>query len=139
MSANYTFVSHILYLVASLALTIWVARSLHRHGRPFLIDSFAGNESLADSVNHLLVVGFYLANIGYASLALRFGRKPTTSVEALEFLSTKIGLVLGVLGAMHFLNTRSAGCVAARCCTVHRHRWSRTSSSPRVPHERVRP
>ena len=92
------------YLAISIALTIWVARTLHRNGRVFLVDCFHGNLDLADSVNHLLVVGFYLVNIGFVSLALRFGVYAGNAQEALESLSTKIGLVLLVLGAMHFFN-----------------------------------
>jgi hypothetical protein len=92
------------YLIVSITLTIWVARTLHTNGRVFLVDSFAGNESLADSVNHLLVVGFYLINIGYVSLALKYGDKPHDLQSAIEFLSIKVGLVLVVLGAMHFFN-----------------------------------
>jgi hypothetical protein len=77
---------------------------LHKNGRIFLVDSFHGNEPLADSVNHLLVVGFYLINIGYVTLALRYGAKAGDMKEALEMLSTKVGLVLVVLGVMHFFN-----------------------------------
>jgi hypothetical protein len=95
---------HLAYLAISIALTVWVARTLHRNGRVFLVDCFHGNAELADSINHLLVVGFYLINVGFVSLALRFGVAATTPQEALETLSTKIGLVLLVLGAMHFFN-----------------------------------
>ena len=92
------------YLVLSVGLTVWVARTLFKSGRVFLLESFSGNESLADSVNHLLVVGFYLINIGYISLALRFGEPATSTQEAIEYLSTKLGIVALVLGVMHFLN-----------------------------------
>ena len=61
---SYTAVYHIAYLLISVAVTIWVARTLHKNGRIFLVDAFHGNEHLADSVNHLLVVGFYLVNVG---------------------------------------------------------------------------
>ncbi len=101
---TYTVWTYGFYLVASLAVTIWVARTLHHNGRVFLVDTFKGNEELADSVNHLLVVGFYLINIGYVTLALKYGDKPDSLQEAIEFFSTKIGLVLLVLGAMHFFN-----------------------------------
>src|SRR5437660_1142716 len=100
----YTVYSYIAYLIVSICLTIWVATTLHKRGRIFLIDAFHGNEQMADSVNHLLVVGFYLTNIGYVTLALKYGDKPTTLHEAIEFLSTKFGLVLVVLGGMHFFN-----------------------------------
>ena len=57
-------VTYLSYLAISISLTIWVAQTLHKNGRVFLIDVLQGNESLADSVNHLLVVGFYLINLG---------------------------------------------------------------------------
>ena len=101
---QYTVWTYAAYMAVSLGVTIWVARTLHKNGRIFLLDSFLGNEKLADSVNHLLVVGFYLINIGYVTLALKFGDKPTGMAEAIEVFSTKIGLVLLVLGGMHFFN-----------------------------------
>ena len=63
MNANITVIHHLLYLAISIVTTVWVAHTLHKHGRIFLVDAFHGNEKLADSVNHLLVVGFYLINI----------------------------------------------------------------------------
>src|SRR5438552_15091530 len=92
------------YLLISVSLTVWVAKTLHKNGRIFLVDTFRGNEPLADSINHLLVVGFYLINIGYVTLALKYGDNPNNVQESIEFLSTKIGFVLVILGAMHFGN-----------------------------------
>src|ERR1700693_5267526 len=101
---NIEIATYLLYLAISIALTVWVAHTLHKNGRIFLVDAFGGNEPLADSVNHLLVVGFYLVNIGYVALALKGGQAPGILQEVLEVLSTKLGVVLLVLGAMHFFN-----------------------------------
>jgi hypothetical protein len=92
------------YLLASAAVTIWVAHTLHSRGRTFLVKSFHGDPALADSVNDLLVVGFYLLNFGYVALALKYGHKPDDLQGAIEFLATKLGLVLVILGGMHFFN-----------------------------------
>lgn len=102
-------VTYLVYLALSITLTVWVARTLHKNGRVFLVDAFRGNEGLADSVNHLLVVGFYLINLGYISLALKLGYEVATAGEAIEALSRKVGAVLLVLGAMHFFNILVAG------------------------------
>ena len=96
--------TYLIYLAVSIGITVGVARTLHKNGRLFLVDAFHGNELLGDSVNHLLVVGFYLINIGYVTLRLKYGIKPSNLAESIEFLSTKVGLVLLVLGVMHFLN-----------------------------------
>jgi hypothetical protein len=101
---DYLVVTYVLYLVISIVLTVWVARTLFRNGRVFLVDVFRGNASLADSVNHLLVVGFYLINLGYVTLALKLGYEVSSTRGSIEALSTKVGWVLLVLGAMHFFN-----------------------------------
>jgi hypothetical protein len=96
--------TYLIYLVLSVALTALVAQTLHKNGRVFLVDAFKGNEKLADSVNHLLVVGFYLINIGYVSLALKYGDAARSAQESIEYLSWKVGIVVVVLGVMHFFN-----------------------------------
>jgi hypothetical protein len=101
---NILVTTYLIYIALSIGLTIWVANTLHKNGRIFLVDVFHGNEKLADSVNHLLVVGFYLINMGYVSLALKLGYEVKTAQEGIEALSWKIGLVLLVLGGMHFFN-----------------------------------
>jgi hypothetical protein len=91
------------YLVISIGLTAWVARTLFRNGQVFLDDAL-GSERLARSVNHLLVVGFCLLNLGYATVAIRVANEVSGPSSAIETLSVKIGLVLLVLGGVHFAN-----------------------------------
>lgn len=96
--------AYFLYLAISLAITVWVARTLSKNGEVFLIQCFGHNAELARSTNHLLVVGFYLVNIGFITLTLSVGNEPQTWTEAIRFLSSKVGLAVIVLGGMHFFN-----------------------------------
>ena len=101
---NYIIITYCFYLVITIALTVWVARTLFKNGKVFLIDIFHGNKELADSVNNLLLVGFYLVNIGYAVYTLQVTSSITNFQEVIEKLSLKIGLIILILGAMHFFN-----------------------------------
>ena len=92
------------YICLSLTVTVWVARTLQRNGRRFLVDAFHGDQELADSVNRLLVVGFYLINIGYVTLALHSSEQVATARQAIELVSDKFGVVLVIVGCMHFIN-----------------------------------
>lgn len=100
----YTVDSYLAYLAISICATVMVARTLYRNGRVFLVDAFSGNEELADSVNHLLVAGFYLLNIGYIALALGSSTPIGSAREAIELISQKVGLALMVLGGIHMFN-----------------------------------
>ncbi len=81
-----------------------MARTLSKNGIVFLKECFGHDNTLARSTNHLLVVGFYLVNLGWILLTLRFGSAPESVADTIRFLSSKIGLVVVVLGAMHFFN-----------------------------------
>jgi hypothetical protein len=94
---------YLTYLVISIGLTVWVASTLSRNGLVFLEEVF-DDKRLAMAVNRLLVVGFYLLNLGYVTVALRYGGRIATLADAIEELSLKVGLVLLVLGALHFFN-----------------------------------
>ncbi|MER5279879.1 hypothetical protein ABT025_29650 [Streptomyces sp. NPDC002809] len=99
-----TVVAYVIYLLISVALTIWVARTLSRNGKVFLADVLHGNEKLADAVNHLLVVGFYLVNLGFVTLYLKNSDGVADARQLFEALSVKVGVVLLVLGVMHLGN-----------------------------------
>ena len=99
-----TTVAYGLYLLIAIAFTVWVARTLSGNGEVFLVECFGHDEVLAKSTNHLLVVGFYLMNLGFIMLTLQFGKPPATVPETVVFLSSKVGLAVLVLGAMHFFN-----------------------------------
>ncbi|MEM7141975.1 MAG: hypothetical protein AAF548_13190 [Actinomycetota bacterium] len=95
--------SYLLYAIAAVVLTGVLARTLFRNGKVFLADVFEENEGMAEAVNHLLVVGFYMLNLGYAFIIFRT-EETATAIEATENLVTKLGILLLSLGVIHFVN-----------------------------------
>ena len=100
---TWTVTTYATYLLIAVALTIWVATTLSRNGKVFLVDVFRGEAGLAEAINTLLVVGFYLLNLGFVMLFLR-GGEVADLTGLLDRLSVKIGTVLLVLGLVHFIN-----------------------------------
>lgn len=98
-SANY-----LIYLAASVFITIFVSRTLSKNGLPFLIQAFRGNEELAVATNHLLVVGFYLVNVGFVLLRMRTGVVIQNFEQLIVYQASGLGVVLFVLGLAHFFN-----------------------------------
>jgi hypothetical protein len=94
---------YVAYAAVAVPLTIALARTLFKHGAVFLEDVFDGKPRLGEAVNRLLVVGFYLLNLGYAALIME-SRGGDTVVEAVEILAYKLGALLLSLGVVHFLN-----------------------------------
>ena len=97
-------INYLIYLALSIFITIFVARTLSRNGLPFLIQGFKGNEDIAVSTNHLLVVGFYLINLGFVLLRMRTDGAINTFEQLIVYQTSNIGTVLLVLGVLHFFN-----------------------------------
>lgn len=96
--------TYITYIALSVVITVFVSRTLSKNGKAFLVDGFNGDEQLAESVNHMLVVGFYLLNLGFVLFKMRTNVDILSFEQMLVYLSSSIGFVLMVLGAAHFFN-----------------------------------
>jgi len=101
---DFAIIGQLAHLALCMGAAVWVGRTLYRHGRVFLIDAFGQNAELADAVNHLLVVGFYLINFGYVFETLNGWYKAPDAMATVGMVGDKVGTVLLVLGAMHFFN-----------------------------------
>lgn len=99
-----TIAAYLIYIVATILITVFVARTLSKNGEIYLIDGFNGNKLLAASVNHMLVVGFYLLNLGFALLRMRTGVTIEKVDALIVYLSSGLGFVLFALGCAHFFN-----------------------------------
>lgn len=97
-------ISYLLYLGISIGMTIWVARTLSKNGEVFLVKCFGQDEVLAKSTNHLLVVGFYLINVGFIAMRLDGWDAQKAVTSMIPYVGSKIGLSVLVLGGMHFFN-----------------------------------
>ena len=101
---NLTVLTYVIYLAVAIPLTVWVAKALHRYGEVFLDDVFGGDARLAHAVNQLLVIGFYLLNLGYVALFMTSRQTVHNSRMLFEVLSVKVGAVAIVVGVVHFAN-----------------------------------
>lgn len=93
--------TYLAYLVVTIGITVWVARTLRRHGIAFLAKSET-EMPLAEALSHLLIVGFYLINFGVISFAMKSQERVIDAQTGIELFSTKVGVIMVALGMMHF-------------------------------------
>ena len=97
--------TYVVYLTLSVAITVWVGRTLRKNGKVIASSGIERNSELVEAFSHLLEVGFYLLNFGVINIALKFGGQVKDVQTAIELLGTKIGVVLLVLGFLHLVMT----------------------------------
>ncbi|WP_438728083.1 hypothetical protein ACR9YC_12330 [Parasphingorhabdus sp. DH2-15] len=125
-----TIIAYSLYLILAIGMTIWVAHSLSVNGKVYLVRYLADDDQLATSVNHLLVVGFYLVNLGFISLALSQAGEVASIEGIFRFLGLHVGLALLLLGGMHFFNMGAINRHGDKIARWYGDRWTVPASPP---------
>lgn len=101
---NLNIISYIIYGVFTIYIIYVVGKLFHQNGRVFIVRLFNGNESSADTTNNLLLLAYYLFNIGYTAIQLNFWQKVTTVSQLISSVSAKAGVLIMILAITHYLN-----------------------------------
>jgi hypothetical protein len=104
MNTSFKMIAYMVYIPVVLTLTWYVAHTLFKNGKIFMLDIFHGREDIANATNRLFEVGFYLLNVGFALLILKIRYDLDSNRETVEVLSQKIGGFSIYLGIMLFFN-----------------------------------
>ncbi|WP_143306032.1 hypothetical protein [Chitinophaga vietnamensis] len=104
MTTSYNFIAYLIYLPVVIAVTWFVAHTLFRNSKVFMLDIFSGKADIAMATNKLFETGFYLLNLGFAFWIMKIADNVSTDRSMLEILSGKIGGFCIYLGVMLFFN-----------------------------------
>jgi hypothetical protein len=95
-------IAYIAYILITGCVAIWVGLSLYKNGIHFLRQLF--DYETADSLNTLLLTGYYLLNLGYIFYAASTWPTLVYWYEILEELANRTGSIFFILGCIHFGN-----------------------------------
>ncbi len=97
-------IASLLYLTITYVITVRVGLSLYRHGRVFILNLMEGDEAFTDNINRLLLLGYYLLNLGYAAILMATWERVETLAGLFELVGAKTGSIIFLLGTIHFFN-----------------------------------
>ncbi|ANI88372.1 hypothetical protein A9P82_03085 [Arachidicoccus ginsenosidimutans] len=101
---NYNILAYIIYLIIMVIIIYWLGRKLHSIGRVFILNLYKDDVRACDSLNNVLLVVYYLFNIGYTFLKLRNWQYISDCGELIYSLSVNIGALLIILSVTHYFN-----------------------------------
>jgi hypothetical protein len=104
MKTDFNFIAYVIYLPVIIVLTWYVAHTLFKNSKVFMLYIFHGKTDIALSTNTLFETGFYLLNLGFALLIMEVSAEISNSRNLLEILSAKVGGFAIYLGIMLFFN-----------------------------------
>jgi hypothetical protein len=109
---NYNISTYIIYLALMVYIIVYVGKYFYTNGRVFIISLLNGNVPLADQINKLLLVAYYLFNIGYAFIKLNHWQRITNMEMMFSSLSVNMGALILILAVTHYLNMLIIYCLS---------------------------
>ena len=101
---NYNIISYIIYLPIIAYIMLKVGWLFYKNGEFFLISLLQNNLLLAKNVNSLLLIGYYLVNLGYAVLTISDWETINSFIEMVNTLTHVIGKIMLLLAILHYNN-----------------------------------
>ncbi len=101
---NFNITAYIIYTLAMFFIIYRLGKMFHINGRVFILRLYRGNEAATDSINNLLLIAYYLFNMGYVFLKLKTWEKVQSLEQLTTSLSSNIGLLVLMLALLHYMN-----------------------------------
>jgi hypothetical protein len=101
--ANYNLIGYTIYGMITYLITVRVGLIFHKNGHHY-IKAGMEDESVATSVNNLLLTCYYLTNLGYIAITIWFWEEIESSIILMESISDHIANIVLLLGSLHFVN-----------------------------------
>ncbi|WP_291909450.1 hypothetical protein [Chitinophaga sp. CB10] len=104
MNHTFNYTAYLIYLPVVALVTWFVAYTLFKNSKVFMLDIFNGRVDIAMSTNTLFKTGFYLLNLGFGVRIMQISYSVDSHREMMEALSSKLGGFFIYLGIMLFIN-----------------------------------
>jgi hypothetical protein len=101
---NYNVGAYIIFLTLVIFIIVYVGRYFYTNGRVFIISLFHGNVALADQINKLLLIAYYLFNIGYSFIKVKQWQKISNLEVLFSSLASNVGVLIFILAVTHYFN-----------------------------------
>ncbi|RZN82613.1 MAG: hypothetical protein EVB11_07800 [Winogradskyella sp.] len=101
---NYNIITYCIYLPIISFIMVKIGWLFYKNGEVFLLNLFSNNIDFVKSINNLLLIGYYLTNIGYAIITIAYWENINSTVEMINSLSYTIGKIILLLAIMHYNN-----------------------------------
>jgi hypothetical protein len=96
-------IAYFIYGIITFFITIRVGWICYKNGIHF-IELEIQDKLIAANINKLLLTGYYLLNLGYASVMVYTWDTVSNANELIESVVTRSGYIIFSLGVMHYLN-----------------------------------
>jgi hypothetical protein len=101
---NYNMIGYGIFIILIVLIIVVVGKICYRNGNIFVAELIPGHLALCQQINKVLLVGYYLVNIGYCAMTLADWETITSLLQLIEVIAIKMAIIISILSVLHYLN-----------------------------------
>jgi hypothetical protein len=101
---NLNIIGYATYLVLTTIIIIKVGKVCYQNGNIYVAQLLPEHLDLCYKTNQILLVGYYLLNLGYCAMTLISWEQLLTVQQLIEVIAIKSATIIGTIALMHYLN-----------------------------------
>ncbi len=101
---NYNLIGYGAFIALIVLIIVFVGRTCYRNGNVFVAELLPGHLELCRQINKVLLIGYYLVNIGYCAITLVSWQQITSIAQLVEVIAVKMAIIIGIISGLHYLN-----------------------------------
>jgi hypothetical protein len=101
---NLNLIGYFIYLSITIYIILKVGKICYKNGNVYVSELLPNHQDLCQKINQVLLLAYYLLNIGYCAMTLISWRKIVSTTQLIETIGTKTAIIIFAISFLHYLN-----------------------------------
>ena len=101
---NFNITGYFIYLSITIFIILRVGKICYRNGNVYVAELIPNHVDICQKINQVLLLGYYLLNIGYCAMTLISWQKITSSTQLIETIGIKTSIIIFIISILHYFN-----------------------------------
>nr|WP_315202232.1 hypothetical protein [uncultured Flavobacterium sp.] len=101
---NFNIIGYFIYLSITVFIILKVGKICYKNGNVYVSELIPNHSDLCQKINQILLLAYYLLNIGYCAMTLISWEKILSTNQLIEVIAIKTAIIAFVISALHYTN-----------------------------------
>ena len=101
---NLNIIAYLIYFSITAIIIVKVGKICYKNGNIYVADLIPNHADICQKINQILLLAYYLLNIGYSAMTLISWQKITSSTQLIETICTKTAVIIFIISILHYFN-----------------------------------
>jgi hypothetical protein len=101
---NFNIIGYFIYLGITIFIIMKVGKICYKNGNIYVAELIPDHTEICQKINRILLLAYYLLNIGYCAMTLISWQKILSAAQLIETIGVRTAVIIFIISILHYLN-----------------------------------